>query len=192
MTHRFALLLSSCALLSISAGCGNIETSRHLDKTAISRTLDDYRGRTSLISMQASKDAGENWPEDDGSHRRGSALDVVIAELIAIGPGFVVQGLGHRYAGDYRTSDQLMRVGAVGVGVAAVGIGLVAGGNEITEDWVGNAVGGAGIGISAIGVGYHLAAWLYDIYDTPRAVRSGGRPPPGSPFVESLDFLGGE
>ena len=192
MMRRFALPLLSCVLLSFFSGCGGLETPREFDERAVSRALDDYRDRTSLISLQTSKDAGEEWPEDDASHRRGSMLDVVIAELIAIGPGMVVQGLGHRYAGDYRTSDQLMRVGAVGVGVGALGVGLAVGGNEITEDWIGDAVGGAGIGISAIGAGYYLAAWLYDIYDTPRAVRSGGRPPPGSPFVESLDFIGGE
>jgi len=190
MRRGIVLLLLAGFLLPLSTGCGSLDPALGLDEESVSRAHAAYRDRTSLVSIQSSTDEDEDWPVDDGFGRRGSTLDVIIAELIAIGPGMIVQGLGHRYAGDYTTSNQLMRVGIVGVGVGALGAGLVAGGNEITEDWVGSAVSGAGYGISVIGVGYYLSAWFYDIYDTPRAVRTGGRPPPDSPFVDSLDFLG--
>ena len=192
MMRVYGLLLLAGLLLSAFAGCRSLDSVQGLDVSSVSFAHAAYRDRASLVSLQYPKGGDEAQPEDDGAGRRGSTLDVIVAELIAIGPGMFVQGLGHRYAGDHVTSRQLMRVGAIGVGVGALGAGLVAGGNEISEDWVGSAVSGAGYGIGVIGVGYYLSAWIYDIYDTPRAVRSGGRPPPNSPFVDSLDFLGRE
>ena len=189
MMRVYGLLLLAGLLLSVPAGCRSLDSVQGLDVSSVSFAHAAYRDRASLVSLQYPKGGDEAQPEDD---RRGSTLDVIVAELIAIGPGMFVQGLGHRYAGDHVTSRQLMRVGAIGVGVGALGAGLVAGGNAISEDWVSSAVSGAGYGIGVIGVGYYLSAWIYDIYDTPRAVRSGGRPPPNSPFVDSLDSLGRE
>jgi len=190
---RFSVLLFSLLLLQpLLSGCGGLDHGRGLDEESIRRARAAYRDRVSLVSLQTDEDSGDRWPEERASDRAGSTFDVVVAELIAIGPGLFVQGLGHRYAGDYKTADQLMRVGGVGLGLSALSFGLVAGGRDISEDWIGDAVSGAGYGIGVIGVGYYLSAWIYDIYDTPRAVRSGGRSPPNSPFVDSLDFIGGE
>ena len=161
-------------------------------RPSIQRARAAYRERVTLVSVQTQDDTGDKWPVEQPSDRAGSFLDVVVAELIAIGPGMIVQGLGHRYAGDHKTAGQLMRVGGVGIGLSGLSFGLVAGGREISEGWIGDAISGAGYGIGVIGVGYYLSAWFYDIYDTPRAVRSGGRSPPDSPFVDSLDFIGGE
>jgi hypothetical protein len=33
-----------------------------------------------------------------------------------------------------------------------------------------------------VGVGFFLTAWFYDMIDTPRAVKSGGKPAPNSLF----------
>ena len=192
MRRVCGLLFLLGGLLPVCGGCGGRERIRGLDELSVSQAHAAYREKVTLVSLQHPKAGAWDDSVEEASDVGGSTLDVIIAELIAIGPGMVVQGLGHRYAGDYTTSRQLMRVGAVGVGVGALGAGLIAGGNGISEDWVGGAVSGAGYGISLIGVGYYLSAWIYDIYDTPRAVRSGGRPPPNSPFVDSLDFLGRE
>ncbi len=190
---RFSMLLFSLVLFQlVFTGCGGLDHGRGLDEASILRARAAYRDRVSLVSIQTQDDPDDKWPAEQPSDRAGSFLDVVVAELIAIGPGMIVQGLGHRYAGDYKTAGQLMRVGGVGIGLSGLSFGLVAGGREISEDWIGAAVSGAGYGIGVIGVGYYLSAWLYDIYDTPRAVRSGGRSPPDSPFVDSLDFIGGE
>lgn len=192
MTRFFALLFFPALVAAFSTGCSGLDQGRNLDEASILRARAAYRDRTSLVSMQTSEDSEDRWPVEATSARPGSVLDIVIAELIAIGPGMFVQGLGHRYAGDYRTAGKLMRVGGVGLGLSGLSVGLVAGGKAISADWIGDTVSGAGYGIGVIGVGYYLSAWLYDIYDTPRAVRSGGRPPRGSPFVDSLDFIGSE
>ncbi len=190
---RFSMLLFSLVLFQlVFTGCGGLDHGRGLDEASILRARAAYRDRVSLVSVQTQDDSGDKWPVEQPSDRAGSLFDVVVAELIAIGPGMIVQGLGHRYAGDYKTAGQLMRVGGVGIGLSGLSFGLVAAGREISEDWIGGAVSGAGYGIGVIGVGYYLSAWFYDIYDTPRAVRSGGRSPPDSPFVDSLDFIGGE
>ena len=191
---RFYRLLFSLVLFQlVFTGCGGLDHGRGLDEASIQRARAAYRERVSLVSVQTQDDdTGDKWPTEQPSDRAGSFLDVVVAEVIAIGPGMFVQGLGHRYAGDYKTAGQLMRVGGVGIGLSGLSFGLVAGGREISEDWIGDAISGAGYGVGILGVGYYLSAWWYDIYDTPRAVRSGGRPPPNSPFVDSLDFIGGE
>ena len=190
---RFSVLLSSLVLIQpLLSGCGGLDHGRGLDEDSILRARAAYRDRVSLVSVQTQDDPGDKWPEERASDRAGSTFDVVVAELIASGPGLFVQGLGHRYAGDYKTAGQLMRVGGVGLGLSAVSFGLVAGGRDISEGWIGDAVSGAGYGIGGIGLGYYLSAWFYDIYDTPRAVRSGGRSPPDSPFDDSHDFIGGE
>jgi len=120
--------------------------------------------------------------------------EVFLGELIAIFPGAIVPGLGHYYAGDYRTSAQLRRVGGLGIALTAVGGGLAAGGHFLDEDEDvpdGYAYGlyGAGGTVGVIGLAYYLTGWIYDIIDTPRAIRSGGKPPPRSKFVEGLDLF---
>ena len=112
----------------------------------------------------------------------------------------LLHGAGHWYANDRRTSRQISRVGQVGCVMTILGGGVLFGAYALDQadtDVLGTsltdptaytlyAVGGVG---ALIGVTYFFTAWFYDIYDTPRAVRSGGKPPPLSKFVESLDFF---
>jgi len=121
--------------------------------------------------------------------------DVLLAELIAIVPGAIVPGLGHYYAGDYRTSAQLRRVGGLGIALTAVGGGLIVGGHFLDEeedvpDGYAYGLYGSGGTVGVLGLAYYLTGWIYDIVDTPRAVLSGGKPPPRNDFVDSLDFFG--
>ena len=138
----------------------------------------------------------EHWEQPESSRaNRGGLGEVILGEVIAIFPGAIVPGLGHYYAGDYRTSSQLRRVGGLGLALSAIGGGLITGGVYLDDEEDvpnGYAYGlyGTGGTIGGIGLIYYLTAWWYDIIDTPRAVRTGGRPPPRSEFVESLDFLG--
>ena len=48
---------------------------------------------------------------------------------------------------------------------------------------------GSGALFGVIGVGYLLTGWVYDLVDTPRALESGGKPPPKTPFVKNLNFF---
>lgn len=132
----------------------------------------------------------EEEPREE--EEKGGWGDVIVAELLAIFPGILVHGMGHLYAGDRETFSTLSSVGQFGYLLTAVGGGLVTAGHFANEEDLtglsislfasGGIVGGAG-------VGYLLAAWGYDLYDTPRAVLSGGEPPPRTPFVESMDIF---
>jgi len=124
----------------------------------------------------------------------GSTGSIILGELIAIFPGLIVQGLGHSYAGDHKTARHLRHIGEFGYVMTAVGGGLVIGGYYLDKstDWAQGyvyALYGTGGTIGVVGVGYILIAWIYDMIDTPRAVETGGRPPPRSEFIESLDLF---
>jgi hypothetical protein len=131
----------------------------------------------------------EMIPESGESRQTGS---VIIGELLAFFPGMLVQGLGHYYAGDYVTSAQLFRVGEFGLLCTVVGGGVGIGGyylDKADQQGFAYSMYATGGTFALIGVTYFLTAWFYDMIDTPRAVRSGGEPPPRSPFVEALDFF---
>jgi hypothetical protein len=160
-------------------------------------TLDISAVRTARAGFQ---DYYDSYPlrEEDRRAARGERepqKSVFLGELIAIFPGLFVHGLGHRYAGDYDTAARLRHVGEVGYLGIIIGGGLVTGGyfiDQSDEDlWQGYAYGmyGAGGFIGVVGVGYFFTAWIYDIVDTPRAIRSGGEPPPRSPLLESMDIF---
>jgi hypothetical protein len=117
---------------------------------------------------------------------------VILGEMLAIFPGLLVHGLGHYYAGDYRTATRLRHVGEFGYIMTAIGGGLGVGGYFLErEDLTGTAYGlyATGAVVGAAGLFYIMTAWFYDMIDTPRAVRSRGRPPVSSGFVESLDIF---
>ncbi|MBI4602980.1 MAG: hypothetical protein HY721_13565 [Planctomycetes bacterium] len=121
--------------------------------------------------------------------RKGS---VVVGELLAIFPGLLVHGLGHYCAGDYSTAARLRHVGELGYLLTAAGGGLGAGAYFLDQaDQEGFAYGlyATGGAVALAGVTYFFTAWIYDMIDTPRAVRTGGEPPPRSEFIEALDLF---
>ncbi|MCZ6793378.1 MAG: hypothetical protein O7J95_07175 [Planctomycetota bacterium] len=135
----------------------------------------------------------EEFHRDELEERRGGSIGgVIIGELLAIFPGMLIHGAGHWYAGDQQTARQLSRVGQFGYLLTALGGGMAIGGHFAQEeDLHGLAISGYSTGavVGAAGLTYFLTAWIYDMIDTPRAVLSGGRPPPRSDFVEALDFF---
>jgi hypothetical protein len=131
-------------------------------------------------------------PEEKFKPEEKSTGSVILGELIAIFPGLLVHGLGHYYAGDYQTARRLRHVGELGYVMTALGGGLVVGGYYLgKEDLKGFSYSLYGVGgtIGVAGVFYLLTAWVYDMIDTPRAVSTGGEPPPRSEFIDSLDIF---
>jgi len=130
--------------------------------------------------------------DEDAYIERPASRSVFLAELLAIFPGFFVHGLGHYYAGDYRTSRKLGHIGQFGWLLTALGGGMVLGGYYLDKDDQENfaySLYGAGGVTGVVGVSYLLTAWIYDIADTPRAVKSGGLPPPRTPLLDSMDIF---
>ena len=124
---------------------------------------------------------------------------VLVGELLAIFPGLLWHGLGHYYAGDTRTARRIHKAGEWGYLLTAIGGGVVLGGyfldkhaDEHDQQWEQNiaislyATGGV---TGTIGGGFFLTAWFYDMIDTPRAVRSGGEPPPANSLFGSASEI---
>lgn len=188
---RALLLLVACL---ITTGCGLSQ--RRLDVEALSQ----LRGSLANMEDEATTYYEHEEPLIEEPQAKPGVGSVIVGEMLAIFPGFFIHGLGHYYAGDRRTSRQINRVGQFGYVMTALGGGVLIGGYALDQDdtevlgsnlttptaYTLYAVGGVG---AAIGVTYFFTAWIYDIIDTPRAVRSGGKPPPRSKFVESLDFF---
>jgi hypothetical protein len=130
----------------------------------------------------------------------GSVGDVIVGELVAFFPGMLVHGLGHLYAGDQQTFRRLSSLGQLGYLLTVVGGGLGIGGyyldqedtevlgQDLTQPTAYSLYAAGGIA-GGIGVTYFFTAWIYDMIDTPRAVMSGGRPPPRSKFIEALEII---
>lgn len=124
----------------------------------------------------------ERYDEED----EGSGGSIFLGELLAIFPGLFVHGLGHTYAGDHQSARKLREMGEWGYLLTAVGGGIVVGAyfldreadDALGTDVIPISLYVAGGGIGGVGLAYFFTAWIADIWDTPRAVRSGGEPWP--------------
>ena len=119
--------------------------------------------------------------DDEGEYYDGAeeGKSVFVGTLLAFFPGIFVHGLGHTYAGDQQSARRLREMGEWGYILTAIGGGLVVGGvalDDSSSDIVPTSLYVSGGTIGGIGLGFFLMAWFLDMYDTPRAVRSGGRP----------------
>lgn len=185
-----AFALSGCALRG-----GDLGIDWSVVEVARFRLADTGRIAARVAGQGAFGEDPEVVIVDEGGASDGEKPGVasaVLGELLAIFPGVVVPGIGHYYAGDRATGSRLLRIGEFGWLLTVVGGGLVVGGYALDKnDLEGTAYGLYGTGgfLGAIGLTYVLTAWFYDMIDTPRAVLSGGEPPPHSDFVESLDFF---
>lgn len=176
-----AVLLAGCA-----TGFGT------LDLTTVRRARSGFQEHFEKYPIGSERRA----EEVRAGKTKKSAGSVIVGELIAIFPGFFVHGLGHYYAGDYATARQLRRLGEVGWIFSGVGAGLVVGGyyldgDDDDDDYqnIVYSLYGTGSFFGLVGLGYLAVAWVYDMIDTPRAIESGGEPPPRSRFIESLSIF---
>ena len=96
-----------------------------------------------------------------------SPKSVILGELIAIFPGIIWHGLGHRYAGDDKKAQEIEMMEAYSLLAGGIGTGLIFAGrsddNLTGLEYTGYAIGGIG------GLGF-VGTWLYDIIYTPSAI----------------------
>ncbi len=199
---RFSVAVSTLAGLAITnlfgSGCSLGEWRLRVDAVDGARAALVQLTERDLYNRGEEEADEREGAADDGTE--GSVGDVIVAELIAIFPGMFVHGLGHLYAGDDQTFGRLSNLGQLGYLLTVAGGGLLIGGYYLDEDdteLLGQdltdptayslyAAGGVAGGI---GLAYFFTAWFYDMIDTPRAVMSGGRPPPRSKFIEALEIV---
>lgn len=94
----------------------------------------------------------------------------VLAGTLAVFPGLVVPGLGHRIAKDRRTGSKLLRIGGAGWLAAIAGVGIIGGtgaSRRLTPGLIPLVVGGVGMG---------LMTWSADIYGSFGGAGIGGAP----------------
>ena len=180
------------------SGCSLGEWRLRVDAVDRARVALAQLTERDLYYRDEEEDERAGAEDDDGT--AASVGHVIVAELIAIFPGMFIHGLGHLYAGDDQTFGRLSNLGQLGYVLTVVGGGLAVGGYYLDEDdteLLGQdltdptayslyAAGGVAGGI---GLTYFFTAWFYDMIDTPRAVISGGRPPPRSKFIEALEII---
>ncbi len=166
-SHRIGHATSLLLILVCGTGC--FSAFQRIDATLV---LEARRAIPRPAAFQ--EDEGFYLDEEEESGK-----SVFIGELIAIFPGFFIHGLGHRYAGDHATARRLSNMGQWGYLFTAVGGGIVTGAYFIdrsSDNILPVSMYVAGGSVGAVGLGYFFSAWILDIYDTPRAIRSGGRP----------------
>ena len=181
---RLVLPPLACALL-LSGGCAS-------PFEAIDGTL-AREARLALRQERPPQLEGEDMEEAPGEE--APRRSVIIGELLAIFPGMLWHGLGHYYAGDTRTARRIHKAGEWGYLLTALGGGIALGGyyvdKETSLDSFAISLYVAGGVTGTIGSGFFLTAWFYDMIDTPRAVESGGQPPPpDSLFGKDLEEPG--
>jgi hypothetical protein len=165
-------------VLAILAGCAS-----PYDPIDLGLVAD---ARLALLQQRPPPEAVDEGIEPYSPEER-PRKSVIVAELLAIFPGFFWHGLGHQYAGDTKTAKEIRGVGEWGYILTAIGGGLVVGGyflDQSDDKWDPYALSlyiSGGI-TGGVGGAFFLTAWFYDMIDTPRAIESGGRPPAKSLF----------
>ena len=96
-----------------------------------------------------------------------SPKSVIIGELIAIFPGFIWHGLGHRYAGDPKKAAEIELLEAYSLIGLGAGTGLISAGRS-DDNLRGLEITGYTVG--GLGALAFLGSWIYDIIYTPDAV----------------------
>ena len=92
---------------------------------------------------------------------------VLVGELIAIFPGLLWHGLGHRYAGDIKKAEEIELMEAYSLVGMGAGTGLVLAGRS-DDDLQGLEISGYTVG--GLGALAFIGSWIYDIIYTPSAV----------------------
>jgi len=175
-------LVALCLSVASASGCALSHST--IDVSVVESALAGFQDYQERYPLEQPDRVEPAKPPERGS--------VFIGELLAVFPGIFWPGLGHTYAGDHRTGARLRRVGEFGLIMTVVGGAAGVGAYYANEnDLTGLSYGlyGTGGTLALIGVTYWMTAWIYDMIDTPRAVKSGGQPPPRSRFIEGLDIF---
>ncbi len=90
----------------------------------------------------------------------------VVGELLAIFPGILVHGMGHRYAGNSEKADEILAMEAYSLFPIALGGTLWAIGEDQDADAI-RIAGWVGMGVGAVPF---LGTWVYDLVYTPSEV----------------------
>jgi hypothetical protein len=117
-----------------------------------------------LCSCQTAPDRDRHGLVDEFDRPQKSVL---IGELLAIFPGLLWHGLGHRYAGDIKKAEEIELMEAYGIVAGGAGTGLVFAGRS-DDDLIGLEITGWSVG--GVGALLFVGSWLYDIIYTPSAV----------------------
>ena len=90
----------------------------------------------------------------------------VVGELLAIFPGIIVHGMGHRYAGNTEKANEILAMQGYSLLPIGLGAGLWAIGESQDADAV-KIAGYVGMGVGAIPF---FGTWIYDLVYTPSEV----------------------
>lgn len=120
--------------------------------------------------------AGLNERPDGSPPQGAEPKSALVGELLAIFPGILVHGMGHRYAGNSQKADEILTMEAYALLTSGLGGGLY--GIGVSQD--AKAVEIAGwVGIGVGGVAF-LGTWIYDLVYTPSEVDRYNRQVAGS------------
>jgi hypothetical protein len=92
---------------------------------------------------------------------------VWIGELLAIFPGLLWHGIGHRYAGDKEKASEIEMIEAYSLLAGGAGVGLVIATHD-EDNLMGLEITGWTIG--GLGGLMFVGSWLYDVIFTPAAI----------------------
>jgi hypothetical protein len=124
--------------------------------------------KLTILILLSSGCAGRSTLESEAAPQEKSVL---VGQLLAIFPGFVVHGLGHRYAGNIERANELLLMEGYSLLVAALGGGLVALGRSEDAEAV-EIAGYVAMGIAAVPF---FGSWIYDIVYTASEVEKHNR-----------------
>ena len=105
--------------------------------------------------------------QDEDYEVERETKSVWIGELLAIFPGLLWHGIGHRYAGDNEKASEIEMIEAYSLLAGGAGAGIVIATHD-DEDWLPLEITGWTIG--GLGGLMFVGSWLYDIIYTPSAI----------------------
>jgi hypothetical protein len=101
-----------------------------------------------------------------GEEPQPARKSAFVGELLAIFPGIIVHGMGHRYAGNPDKADEILVMELYSLIPIGLGAGLYGIGESQDADAV-RVAGLVGMGIGAIPF---FGTWIYDLVYTPSEV----------------------